>query len=90
MDTYLPTGCDMITEAITTNYKYHIYELVEKKWEVHTTWDIVDGSWKSNNTGKRTLEAAAGHLRSLQNQYPFRTFKLVTEKITTVHEFIEE
>ncbi len=70
----------MTTDKVTTtDYKYHIYELVNGKW--------VDAN--PAITDRAAQERFLKQLRQV-NKPPIYTFKLVTEKITTVHEFIEE
>lgn len=67
----------MSIERVTTDYKYHIYELV-------------DGKWFDANPAIPDKAAQERFMRQLQNSCHDSTFKLVTEKITTVHEFEEE
>lgn len=62
----------------TVNYKYHIYELVDGKWKVHDTWELKSARERHYNYMQKS------------NAYKGRTFKLVTEKITTVREFEED
>lgn len=67
-----------INTTTTTDYKYHIYEFVDGGWQrvpFFYVWDKVK---------------VVAELERVQTKFPVRIFKLVTEKITTVHEFMEE
>lgn len=61
----------------TVTHKYHIYELKEGQWEIFRCPE-----W--------TKLSAVQYFEYIRKWCPHLTFKLITEKITTTSEFIED
>ena len=78
----------MVKETTSIEYKYHIYELINGEWQSRIYW--TNKIYLMKPTIKVMQDARSSHLEYLNRTFSDSTFKLVTEKIITIHEFIEE